>query len=89
VFVEHPFDRGCRNAEQDAMENAPFAGIGGPEQRSSPEVPGYVAEKDRGAWLAGYEHACFRMFGPYWRTCAFGWRAALTLGDTAPERGPR
>ena len=85
-FTEHPFDHGKRNAEQDEMENAPFAGIGGLDQRNDPTVPAYVKPINRNAWLAGYETCCAEMYGADWRTCAFGWAPALVIPEApAPE----
>ena len=82
-LVEHPYDRGGAEAAQDACENCPCASIGGLDARNAPTVPGYIPEADRAAWLSGYIDACRAMYGDDWRTCSFGWRAALTIpGDT-------
>lgn len=86
--TEHPFDRGRSDAQQDAMENAPFASIGGLSKRAVPEVPGYIESADRDAWLAGYISECRAMHGDDWRTCSFAWKPALTIPAAAPAPPP-
>ena len=71
--------RGMHDAYQDRCENAPFASVGGLEKRTSMIAPKYVAEGDVTRYLAGYSAVCEEMFGSDWRTCEFGWQAALTL----------
>lgn len=79
-FVEeHPYDRGVSDAAKDACENCPCASIGGLDARDAPTVPKYIATKDAAAWLSGYIDQCRAMHGADWRTCAFGWRHALTI----------
>jgi hypothetical protein len=85
VFAEHPYDRGASEAAQDAMENAPCASIGGLDARVAPRVPAYVPEAHRAAWLSGYSDACATVWGADWRMCAFGWRAAVTVGGEDRE----
>jgi hypothetical protein len=77
------FEHGRDNATQDACENCPFAGIGGLASRNAPSVPAYVADADRDEWLRGYTAACLLMYGDDWRTCAFGWSPALTIGGAS------
>lgn len=81
VPYESSFENAKRCAEMDAMENAPFASIGGVESRTAPTRPRWVSADDFAEWLVGYEFACRQMYGDDWRTCAFGWSAALEIGS--------
>lgn len=81
------FKRGEVDAYQDRCENVPFSGICGKDKRDNPEAPDYIDEADRVPYLAGYQSCCLGMFGPDWKTCAFGWSHALTLNGE--ERGAK
>lgn len=81
------FKRAETDAFQDRCENVPFSGIGGLEKRSDMELPHYIEEGDRVPYLAGYQSCCLGMFGPDWKTCAFGWKHAITLDGK--ERGSK
>lgn len=69
--------RGADECDQDAMENAPCASIGG--RGVAPRVPDYIPEADRAEWLRGYVLECVTIDGPEWRTTPYGWTPALTL----------
>ncbi len=90
VPAESPFENGRRVAGMDQMENSPFASMGGLDARGAPARPSWVSEDDFPEWLAGYEFAARRMYGDDWRTCSFGWHAAVTVEHftTAPEAPP-
>ena len=77
------FERGGEECEQDAMENAPFASIGGRAARDAPRVPAYIAAGDAAEWLRGYTAMARWLYGNDWQTCAFGWRFA---GDLSPSQ---
>ena len=74
------YARGVADAAQDACESA-FVSIGGLDARTSPAVPAYVPADDREEWLRGYEGAALVIYGDDWRTCAFGWVPAVTIGS--------
>ena len=83
------FDRGHEHAMLDKMENAPFGSVGGLKAR---ETGLKVNEKynieDPDAYLEGYRLYCHTTYGPDWRTCAFGWRASMTIGQYPPPIDP-
>lgn len=78
------FKHGSTNALQDACENCPFNGIGGLDARTDPKLPAYVTAENAAEWMRGYVRACCAMYGDDWRTCAFGWAPALTIGSASP-----
>lgn len=69
--------RGADECDQDAMENAPCASIGGRE--AAPRVPSYIPEADRVEWLRGYTLECVAIDGPEWRTTPYRWAPALMI----------
>lgn len=72
---------GRDNATQDAMENAPFASVGGLEARRLPLVaPEYVPREHQAEWIAGYMEACVSMYGYEWLTVGFSWSPAMVVG---------
>lgn len=79
-WPETPFENARRCAQVDAMENAPFASIGGPSKRGDMQRPRWVSELDWREWRTGYEFEAETMYGADWRTCTFGWVPALTIG---------
>jgi hypothetical protein len=71
-------DRATADAAQDSMENAPFASVGGLDNRACLVAPPWAAGHED-EYLEGYSEAALGMYGPDWRTCSFGWAPALTL----------
>ena len=79
-----PFMRGRLHCAMDAMENAPFSSVGGPEQRPwfGMRVPIYIeglGEEYRSAYLDGYADEAHARYGDDWRVCEFAWHAVLTI----------
>lgn len=79
-----PRRRAMTDAYQDDCENAPFASVGGLDQRHDPQPPEYILPEEREAYLAGYVAQCEEMYGADWRTCEFRWSLAGVLGE-GPE----
>lgn len=69
---------GSMECTMDAMENVPFASIGGEGNRGSPEVKAPSSEQ----FLLGYTARAALSYGPDWRTVSFGWAAALTINES-------
>lgn len=85
-LLERVFEHGRDNCLQSAMENAPFADVGGLERRSSFRAPRWFREQYPGddgrllrAYFAGYRAAARGMYGSDWRTCEFGWNPAIRI----------
>lgn len=70
---------------QDESENAPFASVGGLDMRGSMQLPRYVAVKDGADYIGGYVAQAYRLYGPDWQTCSFGWRPAMTVNVEAKK----
>lgn len=69
--MEDRKQRAQADAAHYAMENCPFASVGGLESRAQLVAPVWAAGNEA-AYLEGYEVAALRMYGPHWRTCLFG-----------------
>ena len=80
VFTGDAFERGFTDATLDSYENAPFASVGGEGKRSEMVCPASVSPEERGRYLSGYAVRSELTYGKDWRTCEFGWVAAITLG---------
>lgn len=75
------FCRGQSDCYQDSCENVHFASIGGLSKRTIMVAPDYIDEPDIAEYLAGYRAKAYEMFGLDWKTCKFGWKHVLTIGD--------
>lgn len=82
VVTGDAFRRGMTDCYQDRCENCAFASIGGLSARSAPVAPEYISPTEREAYLAGYVHQASVLYGDDWKTCAFGWAPAMTVGGT-------
>lgn len=80
-------DRGREHCALDRCENAPFSSVGGLDARSNMVAPHYIAEADREEYLRGYRDEARSQYGEDWETCAFEWRAAITIeSEPLPPR---
>lgn len=85
------YSRGHDDAVQDAMENAPFASVGGLDRRreafdgeGTGLAPDYIKE-DRDGYLRGYAETAEKMYGPNWMTATFSWAPALVIPANAEK----
>lgn len=71
--------RARTNCVQDGCENAPFASVGGLEQRASMRAPHWIPPEDAEEYLRAYRDEARSQYGEDWATCGFGWAPALTI----------
>ena len=76
-----PFERARIACYQDDCENAPFASVGGLENRKNMKAPDYIDPCDVEEYMRGYRDMALDLYGEDYETCEFTWTPALTIGE--------
>lgn len=80
MSLRTPYERGKEGCRLDAIENAPFASVGGLERRKDMIAPSYIlGDIGKVEYLRGYREEALAMFGPQWQECEFSWQLSLEV----------